>query len=106
MLRYLQGTLDYGLDYKQSDGVRLARYTDSDWAGCASNRKSTSRCCFGLGSVVMSWFSRKQKSIALSSSEAEYMAVSQASCEAIWLRKMLVGLFGQRLRPTMIYCDN
>ena len=54
----------------------------------------------------MSWFSRKQKSIALSLAEAEYMAASQASCEAVWLRKMMVGLFGQRLRPTMIYCDN
>ena len=106
VLRYLQGTLDYGLDYRQGDGVRLAGYTDSDWAGCASDRKSTSRRCFGLGSAVVSWFSRKQKSVALSLSEAEYMAASQASCEAIWLRKMLVGLFGQRLRPTVIYCDN
>ena len=75
-------------------------------AGCASDRKSTSKCCFGLGSTVVSWFSEKQKSVALSLSKAEYMAASQASCEAIWLRKMLVGLFGQRLRPTVIYYDN
>jgi hypothetical protein len=54
----------------------------------------------------VSWFSRKQKSVALSSAEAEYMAASQASCEALWLRKMLVGLFGVQLRPTVIYCDN
>ena len=84
----------YGLDYRQGDGVSLIGYTDSDWVGCASDRKSTSGCCFGLGSTVVSWFSRKQKSVALSSSEAEYMAASQASCEAIWLHKMLVGLFG------------
>ena len=44
--------------------------------------------------------------MSLSSAEAEYMVASQASCEALWLRKMLVGLFGVRLRPTMIYCDN
>eukprot|EP00253_Pinus_taeda_P019988 PITA_19988 len=56
--------------------------------------------------AVVSWFSRKQQSIALSSAEAEYMAVSLASCEAIWLRKMLLGLFGQPLRPSVIYCDN
>ena len=106
VLCYLQGTLDYGLDYRQGDGVRLAGYTDLDWAGCASDRKSTSGCCFGLGSAVVSWFSRKQKSVALSSSKVEYMVASQASCEAIWLHKMLVGLFDQRLRPTVIYYDN
>eukprot|EP00253_Pinus_taeda_P020507 PITA_20507 len=93
ILRYLQGTVDYGQDYRQGDGVRLVGYTDSDWAGCACNRKSTSGCCFGLGSAVVSWFSRKQQSVALSSAEAEYMAASLASCEAIWLRKMLFGLF-------------
>eukprot|EP00253_Pinus_taeda_P032732 PITA_32732 len=106
ILRYLQGTVDYGLDYRQGDGVRLAGYTDSDWAGRASDRKSTSGCCFGLGSAVVSWFSQKQQSVALRSTEAEYMAASLASCEAIWLRKMLFGLFGQSLRPSAIYCDN
>eukprot|EP00253_Pinus_taeda_P030379 PITA_30379 len=81
-------------------------YTDSDWVGCASDRKSTYRCFFGLGSAVVSWISRKQQSIALSSAEAEYMAASLASCEAIWLHKMLFGLFGQALRPSVIYYDN
>ena len=76
VLRYLQGTLDHGLDCRQGDGVRLAGYTDSDWARCASDRKSTFECCFGLGSTAVSWFSRKQKSVALSSSEADYMAAS------------------------------
>ena len=95
ILRYLQGTVDYGLDYMQGDGVRLAGYTDSNWAGCASDRKSTSGCCFGLGLTLVSWFSRKQQSVALSSAEAEYMVASLASCEAIWLCKMFFGLFGQ-----------
>ena len=94
ILHYLQGTVDFGLDYRQGDGVRLARYTDSDWAGCASDRKSTSGCYFGLGSTVVSWFSWKQQSVALSSAKAEYMAASLASCEAIWLCEMLFGLFG------------
>eukprot|EP00253_Pinus_taeda_P025920 PITA_25920 len=68
--------------------------------------KSTSGCCFRLGSTVVSWFSRKQTSFALSSFEAEYMVASQASCEAIWLRKLLYGPFDQELRPTTIHCDN
>ena len=54
----------------------------------------------------MSGVSHKQKSVALSFVEAEYMAASQASCEALWLRKLLVDLFDQELRPMMIYCDN
>jgi hypothetical protein len=94
VLRYIRGTVDYGLRYVQGDGVRLMGYRESDWAGSAVDRKSTSRCCFILGSTVVSWFSRKQKSMALSSAKAKYMAARQVSCEAIWLRKLLIGLFG------------
>eukprot|EP00253_Pinus_taeda_P029076 PITA_29076 len=56
--------------------------------------------------IVVSWISWKQQSVALSSVEAEYMAASLASCEVIWLHKMLFGLFGQALKPSVIYCDN
>jgi hypothetical protein len=86
VLRYLCGTVDYGLDYQRGDEVRLVGYTNSDWEGCVSDRKNTSGCCFGLGSTVVSWFSQKQKSVALIFAEDEYMAASQASCEALWLR--------------------
>jgi hypothetical protein len=54
VLRYLARTVDYGLDYVRGDGVRLIGYTDSDWAGCAIDRKSTSGCCFGLGLAIVS----------------------------------------------------
>ena len=84
----------------------LVGFTDSNWEGRVSNQKSNSGCCFNLGSTIVSWFSRKQKSVALSSAEAEYMASSQASCEALWLRKLMVDLFGQELSPTVIHCDN
>jgi hypothetical protein len=106
VLRYLWGTVDYGLDSQRGDGVHLVGYIDSDWAGCVSDRKSTSGCCFGLGSTVVSWFSWKKKLVALILAEVEYMAASQTSYEALWLRKMSMGLFGVQLRPTMIYCDN
>jgi hypothetical protein len=69
-------------------------------------KKRTSGCCFSLGSVVITWFSRKQTYVALSLAEAEYMAVSMASCEAIWLHKVLTGLFNKELEPTLIYFDN
>jgi hypothetical protein len=59
VLRYLCGTMDYGLDYLRGDGVQLVGYTNSNWAGCVSDKKSTSGCCFRLGSTVVSWFNWK-----------------------------------------------
>ena len=64
VLRYLAGIVDFGLDYRRSDGIRLVGYTDSDWAGSVADRKSTSVCCFSLGLLVVSWFRRKQNSVA------------------------------------------
>jgi hypothetical protein len=103
VLRYLKGTSDYGLWYRQTDEVKLHGFTDADWAGSPTDRKSTSGGIFSIGSTTVSWYSRKQRSVALSSAEAEYMAASQAACEAIWMRKILVGLFGSHLDPTVIY---
>ena len=76
VLKYLCHTLDYGLDSRRGDGVSLVGYTDSDWAGCVIDQKSTSGCWFSLGSTTESWFSRKQNSVALSYVEANYMAIS------------------------------
>eukprot|EP00253_Pinus_taeda_P023575 PITA_23575 len=90
----------------QAMGVKLQGFTDADWAGSPFDRKSTSGGIFSIGSVAVSWYSRKQRSVALSSIEAEYMATIQAACEAIWMRKIMVGLFGQQMNPTVIYCDN
>ena len=81
-------------------------YIDADWIGNAVDRKSTSRCCFGMESRVISWYNRKQKPIVSSYAEVEYMAASMEACEAIWLWKFLVELFGQELDPTIIHCDN
>eukprot|EP00253_Pinus_taeda_P003143 PITA_03143 len=76
------------------------------WTGSPSDRKSTSGGIFNLGLVEVSWYNKKQRSVALNSTEAEYMDASQAACEAIRMRKILVGLFDQRMDPTVIYCDN
>ncbi|KAH9291809.1 hypothetical protein KI387_043002 [Taxus chinensis] len=106
VLHYLCGSVEYGIRYVRGEGIKLIGYTDADWAGSTTDKRSTSGCCFSLGSGVVSWFSRKQKSVALSSSEAEYIAASMATCEAIWLRKLLVALFGQKVETTVIHCDN
>jgi hypothetical protein len=106
MLRYLRGTVGYGLRYVLGGDVKLQGYTNSDWTWSAVDRKSTSGCCFSLGSDMISWLSRKQTSVALSTSEAEYIAASVASSEAVWLRKLLAGIFDLELEPTLIHCDN
>jgi len=86
--------------------VKLQGFTDVDWVGIPSERKRTSGGIFSIGSATISWYNRKHRSIPLILSEAEYMVVSHATCEAIWMRKILVGLFGQQMDPTVIYCNN
>ena len=86
--------------------MKLQGFTDEDWARSPPDRKSTSRRIFSIGSAIVSWYNKKPRSIALSLREAEYMATSQTNYEAIWMRKILVGLFGQQIDPTMIYSDN
>ena len=88
------------------DGVKLHGFIDVDWAGSPLDRKSTSGGIFSIVSTVVSWYNKKQRSMEISSAEAKYMATSQATCEALWMRKILVGLFGSHMDPTMIHCDN
>eukprot|EP00253_Pinus_taeda_P027467 PITA_27467 len=104
-LRYLRGTITYGLRYIVGN-VSFHGYFDVDWASSVVDRKSTSGCCFSLGSASISWMSRKQKSVALRAAKAEYIVASMASCEVVWLRKLFSELFGHVLDTTVIYCDN
>jgi hypothetical protein len=94
MLRYLRGTIGHGLKYFSSIDMRLQGYADSDWAGSTIDKKSTSGCCFSLRSAMVSWCNMKQTSVALSIAEVEYIAVCTTVHEAVWLRKLLAGLFG------------
>lgn len=86
--------------------MRLHGYFDVDWAGSVVDLKSTFGCYFPLVSTSISWMSRKQKSIALSTTKVEYIAASMASCEAFWLRKLFSELFGHVLDTTVILYDN
>jgi hypothetical protein len=106
VMRYLKGTMDYGLSYDGDHDFTLSGYTDADWAGSVADIKRTSGCCFSLGLAMISWQSRKQSSLSLSTAKAEYIATCSARCEAIWLRKLLTGLFDLEMRATMIICDN
>ena len=81
--RYLRGTSEYGLWYRQKNEVKLHGFMDASWAGNPMDRKSTSGGVFGIISTDVSWYSRKHRYVALSLVEAEYMTASQAACEAI-----------------------
>jgi hypothetical protein len=106
ILRYVRGTIAYGLIYTSNGGVMLHGYTYSDWVGSTVDQNSTFGYCFSLVSVMIFWFSRKQGSIAHSTVEAEYLAASAASRESVWLRKLLLELFSVELERTVIHCDN
>ena len=81
-------------------------FSDSDWAGDLDNRKSTSGYIFQVGGTAVSCKCRKQSCVALSTAEAEYIALSQAAQEAIWLRQLNTDVQGESSEPTILYEDN
>ena len=106
VLRYLKGTLNHGILYKQDGLDKCVGYSDADWAGDISDRKSTSGYIFMLSGGAISWSSRKQKCVALSTAEAEYVALSSAVQECIWLRQLEAELGNAIEGPSLILEDN
>lgn len=88
VLRYLKGTIDFGITYTKNTNA-LEGFVDADWAGCPVDRRSYTGFVFNLSGAAVSWESRKQRTIALSSTEAEYMALSEAAREALYLQGFL-----------------
>jgi hypothetical protein len=106
-LRYVKATLDYSLCFNQKD-LQLQGYTDADWQGDPDDRKSTSGYLFTIAGGAISWRSKKQDSVAMSSMEAEYIAASEAAKEAVWLKEFLstLKIIDSARKPVMVYCDN
>lgn len=88
VLRYLKGTINHRLVYERS-GLNVRGYVDADWASCEVDRRSYTGYVFKIGNSVVSWESRKQKTVALSSTEAEYMALANACKESLFIRAFL-----------------
>lgn len=105
IIRYLLGTKDWKLQFTGTGGD-LIGYCDADWAGDQESRKSTSGFCFLLGGAAISWTSRRQSSVTLSSMEAEYTSLSEACREAVWLRKLLYEMGSIQKTATVIHEDN
>ena len=107
VLRYIQGTLNYGLIFT-ADGTdsTLTGYSDADWGGDASTRRSTTGYAFQIQNNTISWCSKRQASVARSTTEAEYMALSLACQEGIWLRRLLSDVQLRQCDPSTIFEDN
>jgi hypothetical protein len=106
VLRYVKGTLDYGLEYVKGKEAVLIGYCDSDWSGSVDDSKSTSGYAFSFGSGVFAWASVKQNYVALSTAEAEYISASEATTQAIWLRFVLEDFGEFQTEATPLHCDN
>ena len=107
VLRYLKGTAHFSLRLGGNDSdIDLVGWTDSDWASDADTRRSVGGFVFEVAGGVVSWSSKKQPTVALSTTEAEYMAASDATKEAIWLRTLLEDLGFTQVSATILHGDN
>jgi hypothetical protein len=105
IFRYLNGTRELGLWYPRCDEFNLIGYCDADFAGCKVDRKSTSGTCCFLGHSLVSWSSKKQNSVALSTAEAEYVAAGSVCAQILWMQHTLLD-YGLNLKNVPIMCDN
>uniref|UniRef100_A0A2N9HRP8 Integrase catalytic domain-containing protein n=1 Tax=Fagus sylvatica TaxID=28930 RepID=A0A2N9HRP8_FAGSY len=106
ILRYLKGTLFHGLHFSSQSSLTLQAYSDADWAGDPTDRRSTTGYCFLLGDSLISWRSKKQSVVARSSTEAEYRALADTTAELLWLRWLLQDLGIDCSTVVPIHCDN
>ncbi|XP_020682117.1 uncharacterized protein LOC110099340 [Dendrobium catenatum] len=105
LLRYIKGTLDFGIPIHKTDLV-LTSFSDADWAGDPNSRKLTSEFCSFLGDNLISWTVKKQQIVARSSTESEYRALASLTADIIWLRRLLSDFGLPQSNPTDMFCDN
>lgn len=106
ILRYVQGTASYGIQYLRGGEEKLVGYVDSDYAGDEDDRKSTSGYTFMFGGGAVSWSSKKQPIVTLSTTEAEYVAAAIGACQAVWMRNVLAEIGFDQGDGTVLFCDN
>lgn len=106
IIRYVKGTIDYGLHIHKSPSSDLVAYSNADWAGCPDTRRSTSGYCVYYGGNLISWSSKRQATISRSSAEAKYRGLANAVAETCWLRQLLNELHRPPCRATLVYCEN
>ena len=105
IIQYINGTLDYGLWYSKDSNACLAEYSDADWAGSVDDRESTSGGCFYLGNNLVSWMSKKQNFVSLSTAESKYIAAGSCCTQLLWMKKLLHD-YGITQDTMCVFCDN
>ena len=105
IFRYLKGSPSLGLWYPRGSGLDLMGYSDSDHAGCKIDRKSTTGGCHFLGGKLVSWTSKKQTSVSISTAEAEYISAASCCAQILWIKNQLLD-YGVKFSRTPIFCDN
>ncbi|GJV47592.1 retrovirus-related pol polyprotein from transposon TNT 1-94 [Tanacetum coccineum] len=105
IFRYLKGTVNRGLWYPKDSSIALTAFTDADHAGCQDTRRSTSGSMQFLGDRLVSWSSKRQKSVVISSMEAKYIAMSGCYAQILWIRSQLTD-YGLGFNKIPMYCDN
>ena len=106
VLRYLKGSLFYGLSFQPSFSLDLIAYTDADWASYPDDRCSTSGYCIYFGGKLVSWSTSKQKVVSRSSTESEYKGLANAAAKLTWIQSLLKELFVSLFQPPIMYYDN
>lgn len=105
ILRYIKGTLEYGIVFRKT-GAELQGFVDAEWGSCIDDRRSYTGYVFMFAGAAISWESRKQRTVALSSMQAEYMTLTEGAKEAIHLRRFLREIGVNIKNPTPIWNDN
>ncbi|XP_047270468.1 secreted RxLR effector protein 161-like [Capsicum annuum] len=106
ILRYIKGTVEYGLKFEKSQSFKLLGFSNSDCVGSVDDMRSTSGHCFTLGSRIFSWSSKKQEVVAQSTTEVEFIAATAAVNQALWLRKIMCDFLMEQNSSTEILVDN
>ena len=105
VLRYLSGTLSLGITYRRDGERKLLSYSDADFGGCESTKRSTSGVLVLYAGGAVSWISRRQNTVSLSTTEAEIIAASEAGKEIVWFKTLIEQMTGLKIMPTL-YVDN
>ncbi|XP_028055810.1 uncharacterized protein LOC114259975 [Camellia sinensis] len=106
ILRYLKTSAAKGLYFSKHGYLGMKAFTNADWTGSVSDRRSTSGYCTFVGSNFITWQSKKQNVVAKSSAEAEFRAMTQGVCELLWIRLLLEDLTIHQTDSMRLYCDN